>query len=190
MSKQESQVSYFIKTAKTKKSKDGRVLELIYDRITERNGKISKTQIKEEGSNDLVHPDLLKSLKAFLPHFLLLSERANVNDFQPSYFKKKEYLKKEYPYEVTGIHIKEKDDQMHVILLGRQNLKSGRGINIVLPMVCYTPDEDNEDKYPFHEELNAAVDGYLTEVENYMDGKIGTSDQTEIEFDNVKNIAS
>lgn len=194
MAKQESNVSYHIGTAKTKKSKEGKVLELSYRKFTKRdNGKISVKTITESG-DELVHPDLIKSLKAFLPHFLLLSERASINDFQPSYFKKKEYETKQYSYEVTGIHIKEKDDSQHVIMVGRQHLKSGRGINIVIPMVNFQPFEDDEDVYPFHEELQKAVDGYLKEVSLFMDGKVGVSDQGELNFetepepDNVKSL--
>lgn len=198
MSKTENKVSYHIKTAKTKKFKDGRVLDLAYKRVTQRadNGRISIKNITETGE-EFVHPDLINSLKAFLPHFLLLGERANINDFQPSYFKKKEYNTKKYDYEVTGIHIKESHEKMFVIMVGRQILKSGRVISMVIPMVCFEPDEDDEDVYPFHEELKIAVDGYLSEVEQHMNGKVGESDQTEMDLpepeqepDNVKSLKS
>lgn len=186
----ESNVTYFIKSAKTSKHKDGRVLNVSYKRISERNGKLSSKDITEE-STDFVHPDLLLSLKAFLPHFMLLGERANINDFQPSYFKKKEYEKKKYDYEVTGIHIKESHEKLYVILVGRQILKSGKVISMTLPMVNFDPEEDDEDVYPFHEELKAAIENYLKEVTAYMEeSKFGTSNQTELELDNVKSIAS
>lgn len=188
MSKTEKEVSYFIKSAKTKKHKDGKVLDLSYTRFTTVNGKTSKREFTEAGT-DFVHPDLVKSLKAFLPHFLLLGERANINDFQPSYFKKKEYEKKEYPYEVTGIHIKEQHERLYVIMVGKQILKSGRVISMTIPMVNFDPEEDDEDKYPFHEELKQAIQLYLDEVTLYMDeDKFGVSGQTELELDNVKEL--
>src|SRR5690606_22623315 len=150
---QENNVSFYIKTAKTKTAKKGKTLEVAYKRVTQRaNGKMSVSNASES-IDDLVHPDLLTSLKAFLPHFLLLGERANLNDFQPSYFKKKEYLKQNSNYEVTGIHIKESNEKQFVIMVGRQVLKSGRVISMVIPMVCFDPSEEDEDVYPLHKEL-------------------------------------
>lgn len=188
---QENNVSFYIKTAKTKSAKKGKTLEVAYKRVTQRaNGKMSVSNASES-INDLVHQDLLTSLKAFLPHFLLLGERANLNDFQPSYFKKKEYLKSNSPYEVTGIHIKESNEKQFVIMVGRQVLKSGRVISMVIPMVCFDPSEEDEDVYPLHKELKEAVDGYLSEVEQYVSGeKIGTPEQTEIDFEAKKEESS
>lgn len=183
-SKMENQekVSYHIKSAKTRKVKADKVVDVVYKRVISRpNGKISIAQITEEGS-DIVHPDLILSLKAFVPHFLMLGERANVNDFQPSYFKEKKYLKENSPYEVTGIHVKEQNEKQYVILVGRQNLKSGRVISMTIPMVCFDPHEEDEDVYAFHKELKNAVDEYLSEAEQYLSGKIGMPDQTELEL--------
>lgn len=179
----QNEVSFHIKSAKTRKEKDGRVCDVAFKRITNRpNGKISISDVNEAG-HDLIHPDMQKALKAFIPHFLLQSEKINVNELQPSYFKKKEFLKDTSGYEVTGIHIKEAKDKQFVIMVGRQNLKTGRVISMTLPMLCFDPHEDDEDAYPFHKELKQAVEGYLVEVEHYLSGdKLGQPDQTEIPF--------
>lgn len=177
------EVSYHIKTAKTKNSKAGKVLDIAYKRVTKRsNGKISISNISEDGS-DIVHPDLIKSLKAFLPHFLILGEIEKISKFQGSYFKEEKFNKEPNTYEVTGIHIKEINEKRFVIMVGRHNLKTGRVISMTIPMVCFEPLEEDEDAYALHEELASAVDNYLSEVEQFLGGKVGESDQQEMNFE-------
>lgn len=167
---------FFITSAKTKKVKDYKVCEVSYKKVSTRDsGKTSKTSINE-APDDPIHLDMIISLKAFLPHFMLLSERANLNDFQASYFKEKKFLKETSPYEVTGIHIKEHAEKQSVIMVGRQTLKNGRVISMTIPMVCFDPSEDEEEVYALHKELKSAVNGFLDEVEKYLEGKIANQD--------------
>lgn len=180
-------VTLQIASAKTRAyKKDGRVLDLTYNQVMSfENGKVSVRQIDDKDKyGDLVHDDLLKSLKAFIPHFMLQSERANLNEFTAEYFKKKEYFKKTYDYEVTGIHIKEHQGKNSVIFVGRQILKNGRVISMTPPMLCYDVDEEkDEDYYTYHKELKAAVDAYLTQCEKYLEGHHGKPAQTTLNFD-------
>lgn len=180
--KKEDKVTNHISSAKTRKEKDFRVCDVAFRKVTERaSGKISMSKVTETGT-DPVHPDLTKSLKAFLPHFLLLSERANVNEFQPSYFEEEKYFTTSYDYEVTGIHLKEFKSKPYVVIVGRQILKSKRVISMTPPMVCFDPHENDEDVYPFHEELKKALEKYIAEVAEYMTGKFGVPDQTEMDL--------
>lgn len=183
MSKQESAVTYKVKSAKTKKAKEGHTLEVVYQRLTKKpNGRVYKKTMAES-SDELVHKDLKTSLKAFIPHFTMISENGSVNDYNGDYFKKKKFLKDPSKYEVTGVHIKEYNESMHVVLVGRQVLQSGRVISMTPPMVCYDPKEGDEEVYPFHKELKAAVDNYLSEVELYIsEEKLGESSQMEADL--------
>lgn len=185
--KEQTEVTYSFKSAKTRKYKEGRVMDVSYERITSYpNGRVSVRHFDDKDKyGDYVHDDLLKSLKAFIPHFMLLSESANINDFPDSYFKGKKWEKDQAPYKVTGVHIKEHNQKRSVILLGQKMLSNGRVISMVAPMVGFEPDEEDEDVYPHHKHLKKAVDNYLTEVEEYMNGKLGKSPQLDA-FDPVE----
>lgn len=186
----QAKVTTQILSAKTRKSKkgDGRVLDLVYNQIIEReNGKSSARQITDNDKSDsLVHDDLLKSLKAFIPHLLLVTDNANVNEFQGDYFKKKKFLSEEYRFEVNGLHLKDKDGKLYAILVGRQLLKSGRGISFSAPMIHYNPTQEQidsgNDVYPFHKELSKAIQAYVAECEKYTEGHFGKPAQQEIEY--------
>lgn len=182
MEKQQVTETWQIQSAKTRKHKDGRVLDAKYLHVRAYgNGRVLQHVVDAKAKGDaFCHPDLLKSLKAFVPHFMLASEQATLNDFTPDYFKKKKYEKDSFRFEVTGIHIKDKDDRLSVILVGRQVLKNGRVISMVPPQIQYQVEEGDEDVYPYHKELKAAVDAYLTECEEYFAGKLGTSAQGEL----------
>jgi len=187
MKTEQTEVTYSFKSAKTRKYKDGKVLDTSYEEIIARpNGRVSvRLHDNKDKYGDFVHDDLLMSLKAFIPHFMLFSEVANVNDFPEKYFKEKKWEKETSPYEVTGIHIKEQNQKRSVILVGRKVLKNGRVISMICPMVCFEPEEDDEDVYPHHKHLKKAVEGYLTEVEEYLNGKFGKSPQLDA-FDTVE----
>lgn len=173
-------VTYHIKSAKTRKKKDFKVLDVAYKRVTQReNGKISVSHLTETG-DDIVRPELIIALKAFVPHFLLLAEIGKVNDYQPSYFKEEKWKDEPNTYEVTGIHIKELNEKRYVIMVGRRNLKSGRVISMNIPMVGFDPSEEEEDVYPLHKHLKEAVDNFLAESEEYLSGNFGEPTQPEL----------
>lgn len=177
-----------ILSAKTRNYKGkGRVLDVEYNEIIERDGKIISTRniVNKDQKGELVHDSLINSLKAFLPHFLLATESANINEFPEDYFKKKEYNKKEYNYRIAGISIKEVNGHNSVLIKGQKVLKNDRVIPMNTELIQYQYDEENEsqDKYPLYKHLAEAVDGYITEVEKYLNGHHAASPQTELEFD-------
>jgi hypothetical protein len=186
-------VTLQVLTAKTRQFKkggkvQGRVLDVKYRQITEYdNSKKPSVRVidSKDENGQLVHNDLTKALKAFVPHFMFASDRANINDFDEKYWKNKDWTRRKTEYEVTGIHIKEVNGHNHVILVGRQNLKNGRVISMVPPMIRYDfdPNNDQEEKYPFYKHLEEAVDKFLTQVEQYLDGYQGEPAQAEIDFD-------
>lgn len=183
------EITLQIVSAKTRKFKNqGRVLDVEYNEIIERDDKIISTRgiVNKDKKGEIVADSLLKSLKAFIPHLLLNIDRANINDFTGDYFKNQEYLKKKYDYEVTGAIIKEFNGHNHVVLIWSQHLKSGKSINnLKIPMIKYDfdPDADKEEKYVFHKELKEAIDGYLTEVEKYLNGEHAQPAQTSLKLD-------
>lgn len=186
MSTEPEEVTFQVTSAKSRPFKGiGRVLDVEYNEIITKGDKVISTRkiTNKDKKGELVHESLLKSLKAFLPHFLLKLDRANINEFTPEYFSKKEYEKKKYDHEVTGVQIREFNGHNHVVMFGNILLKSNEKVPLTLPMIKYDfdPDNDKEKKYEFHVELKKAIDVYLTEVEKYLAGHHEVPAQTSMQ---------
>jgi len=173
----EATVENVLKTAKVKANKkEGFTMELVYDEvITLPTNEVIITPVSKFPPKT-PHEDMFKALRLLVPHWAIDAEEKDVKDFNKKYFENDMALedKSLERFKVTGIHVKDKNEQKHVVLVGRKVLKSGRVINHS-PMFNI---DNMEDGYIYAEQLNKAVENFMKEVGEYMEGKVAPNPQT------------
>jgi len=182
----EVNVENVLKTAKVKAGKKGDFsMEILYDEVlTMASNEVIITP-SAKNPPKTPHEDMFIALRLLVPHLLIETEFRSSKDFNNEYFKKEKALKDASldGFKVTGIHVKEKSEQRHVVLVGRKVLKSGKVINLS-PMI----NMDNfDDGYVYAEYLNKGVFRFMNEVELYMEGKVAENPQTTMFPENTGN---
>ena len=169
--KMEPKTEYHFNTAKIKPlKKGGFFMELVYDEIhTDEAGKVTVTPVTKEPPFH-PHMDMFTALKMLVPHMMIETDFATTKDFNKAYIDGARIL--EDPkitdlFKVTGVHIKEKHEARHVVIVGRKILRSGKVINLS-PMINI---DDLEEGYVYAEATKTAVDNFINEVALYTEGK-------------------
>lgn len=172
----ETSVENILKTAKIKADKKGNYsMEIIYDEVQTLPTNEVITTPSTKFPPKCPHQDMFKALRLLVPHLLIETEFRDSKDFNNSYFEQEKAVEDKTleNFKVTGIHVKEKNEQRHVILVGRKVLRTGRVINLS-PMINI---DNLEDGYVYAENLSAGVDRFIQEVELYMGGKVAEDPQ-------------
>lgn len=142
-----------------------------------------KNDIKTK-SDAPIHNDLRNAFRAFIPHFVKLTELIPDEDLIRSAIDEPEayLLDKEtsvsvefFKYFVHEVIIDNKKGNNLLTLVGTKTLTDGEVIGIDCPLV----DLDGT-YYPYAKQLNNAVDTLKEEVLAYMQGKYGEGNQLEM----------
>lgn len=132
------------------------------------------------GSDAPIHEDLANAFQKLLPHMLLVSE-----------FKGKPELVKhfdlgtELPEEITSkfkVHsftLEEKNSEISVKITGSKNLSTGKRLPITPPKISRG---SGENEYEFFTHLLGVVEELKGEIVEFMDGKMGTRAQIDMDF--------
>ncbi len=120
-----------------------------------------------------VHPDLVNAVNKLIPHFALLTDCINDDQYQ-----KNEGLDK---YTVVGYSIGGKDDDQCITITGYRLTSRGKTYTFNAPREYFEASEDT--RYKYMDELQDVVEEIESEVIKYLtQGKRAPDPQKEIEF--------
>lgn len=158
---------------KVKFTKDG--AEIIF-----KSNSVIKDQAVQDG-NRLTrsrepHPDLLKALKALVPHYLLITG-LNPIEIDADYLQKRTILTEENEqiksFTIYGFSLTGEGDSEGVVLLGKKKTPAGKTIAIPAPGEGLSGEKGYQHKDILSEDLNEVIE----ELEAYIGGKFAPDPQ-------------